>query len=111
MGDVRHERGRAAEDLAVWYLLDKGVHISSRNVRVGRGELDIVGSIGHRAVAFEVRSAGPGRGAVEAFDVRKAFQVANLARAVGIGRVDLIAVEFEVAVVTIRWIPQAAVSF
>jgi putative endonuclease len=50
------EFGSAGEDIAVKYLERKGWTIIARNVKVGRGELDIVASDGGELVFVEVRT-------------------------------------------------------
>ena len=50
------EKGRAAEDRAVRYLLEVGYEILERNARSGLGELDIVAAEAGDLVFVEVRS-------------------------------------------------------
>lgn len=96
----------AGERIARWCLVRHGVEILDANVRVGRGELDLIGVWRGRRVAFEVRTAGPGRVPTDAFDDAKRAQVADLARQCGIGRVDLVAIGFDTDVVTVAWVPR-----
>lgn len=52
-------RGRRAERVALDYLVADGFEILHRNVRLGRGELDLVARRGALLVAVEVRTRGP----------------------------------------------------
>lgn len=52
----RHQRGRAAEELAVGHLEAKGMQVVARNWLGKRGELDIVCDNGLELVIIEVRS-------------------------------------------------------
>lgn len=36
------EKGREGEDKATFYLINQGFHIYQRNVRMGKGEIDII---------------------------------------------------------------------
>lgn len=87
----------------------------ARNVRVGRGEVDIVARIGDETAVVEVRSrwAVGKKGSpdpVDAFDAGKAQQVKRLAvrlpSHLRTTRVDLIAVRFGERGVEIRWVPR-----
>lgn len=48
--------GHEAEDLAASYLKAKGYEITQRNVRIGRGEIDIVARQRETLVVVEVKS-------------------------------------------------------
>jgi Holliday junction resolvase-like predicted endonuclease len=87
----------------------------AQNLRVGKGEVDIVARIGGETAVVEVRS----RWAVgkkeppdplDAFNACKAQQVKRLAvllpSHLRTTRVDLIAVRFGVQGVEIRWVPR-----
>jgi putative endonuclease len=50
------EFGSAGENIAAEYLKRKGWKIIARNVRVGRGELDVVAADGDELVFVEVRT-------------------------------------------------------
>jgi putative endonuclease len=54
-GELRRQRGRAAEGLAAEYLEARGLAVLARNVRCGRGELDLVCRDGDVLVVVEVR--------------------------------------------------------
>jgi Holliday junction resolvase-like predicted endonuclease len=77
--------------------------VIDRNVRVGRGELDLIVSDGAQRVAVEVKTR---RGEpLDSFTPAKARQVRSLAARLGIGRVDLVAVSIDSEGVHIRWVP------
>ena len=110
----RRETGRAAEDLAARFLVSRGHLVLARNLRVGRGEIDILAEIdGERAVVevrsrwavSDARSADP----LDAFDAAKARQVRKLAASLPARapRVDLITVRFHRDGVDLLWLPRA----
>ena len=105
MRDVRGEIGAVGERVAAEFLERHGVVIERRNVRVGRGEIDLVGSIGLTRFLVEVRSRMSDRAPIEAFDHAKSEQLYRLSREIGIGRVDLVAVGFGTRFIAIHWIP------
>lgn len=104
--DTRQRSGRAAEQTASAHLEGCGYRILGRNVRVGRGELDIIARRGTTLVFVEVkarRSAACGT-PEEAVTPWKQRQVARLAqiwllsrpglqRAVGEIRFDVVAID------------------
>jgi putative endonuclease len=65
--------GRAAEDLAATWLLDRGLTIVGRNVRVGALEIDLVARDGDAVVVVEVRARGRGawQGPLHSLSARK----------------------------------------
>ena len=82
----------------------------ARNVRIGRGEIDLVVALGDQKVVVEVKTVqtgGPDDPAF-AFDRRKAAQVRRLANRLGIPRIDLVAITIGPEGVDIRWIPAVA---
>jgi Holliday junction resolvase-like predicted endonuclease len=83
--------------------------IIGRNVRIGRGEIDILAEHRGTRVAVEVKSAvldHEGRAdPLGAFDDANARQVWSLARQVGAWRVDVVAVGFRPDGVQVRWVP------
>jgi Holliday junction resolvase-like predicted endonuclease len=113
VSDHRRRVGALAEGIAVDFLQRRGVAIVARNVKVDRGEVDLVVSVGRRRVVVEVRSVCAEREVlaadpVLAFDVSKANQVRRLANSLRVSRVDLVAVRFHHAGVDIHWVPNAA---
>lgn len=74
--------GRAGEDRAVHYLIERGYQILDRNWRCAQGELDIVAVLGDALCAVEVktrRTAAFGHPfeAVDARKRRRLWQVAH----------------------------------
>jgi len=85
--------------------------VLSRNVIVGRGEIDILAVIDGTRSVVEVRSVRQGQEPVDplgAFDERKSRQVRYLAGRLGAGRVDLVTVSFSPGGVDLHWLPWAA---
>ena len=79
-----------------------------RNVRTGRGEIDLLVRFGNRRVAVEVK-ARVGFEPREAFSVEKSNRTWEAARRLGgVARVDLIAVRFDSAGAEVRWLPEVA---
>jgi putative endonuclease len=79
--NARQQFGRAAEAAAAQYLTQRGWVVLGRNVRIGRGELDLVVRRGDVLAFVEVkarRSAACGA-PEDAVDRRKRRQVARLA--------------------------------
>ncbi len=60
MGRSTTAVGRAAEDLVATWLLDRGLTVVGRNVRVGALEIDLVARDGDAVVIVEVRARGRG---------------------------------------------------
>ena len=111
----RQRFGRAAEAAAADYLVGRGWRLLGRNVRIGRGELDLIARRGSTLAFVEVkarrsRSCGAPEDAV---DARKRRQVARLAeiwlgsrpwalRGVDDVRFDVLAVDAAVRPIAIR---------
>lgn len=89
------------------FLERYGVDIERRNVTVGRGEIDLIGSIGRTRFLVEVRSRVSDHAPIESFDHAKRQQLWRLSREIGIDRVDLVAVGFGRRFVSVHWIPAA----
>jgi putative endonuclease len=118
--NVRQHYGRAAEEAAARYLLGGGWHLLGRNVRVGRGELDIVARRGPVLAFVEVKArrtltCGSPEDAV---GVAKRRQVARLAElwlaarpwalnGIDEVRFDIVAVDSRAFPSTIRHLPAA----
>lgn len=118
--NARQTFGRAAEEAAARYLVAHGWRLLGRNVRVGRGELDIVARRGAVLAFVEVKARRTHTcGAPEdAVGARKRRQVARLAelwlaarpRALhGIDdvRFDIIAVDATSTPAQVRHLPAA----
>ncbi len=54
--DKRKQTGRRGEELAAWYLRQKGYTIVERNWRCPAGELDVIAQDGPTLVFVEVRT-------------------------------------------------------
>lgn len=93
--------------MAARFLHDRGATSIKRNVRVGRGELDLVVVLDGRRVAVEVKSG------VDCsvgdpdfhFDEQKEAQVRALAHRLRISRVDYIGVRLGESGAIVRWLP------
>ena len=113
MTDRRRLLGETAERLAGDLVTRHGCRVIARNLRVGRGEIDLLVDTGGEQAVVEVRSvAGERRpGGVDpvlAFDPTKAGRVRRAASALDppVGRVDLVAVRFHRAGVDLHWVPR-----
>mgnify|MGYP001816711816 CR=1 FL=1 len=107
MGDRRTDIGAAGERVAATFLQRHGVSIERRNVRVGRSEVDLIGSHGSTRFLIEVRSRVSDHAPIDAFDHAKREQLWRLSRETGVSRVDLVAVGFGSRFVAVHWIPSA----
>ena len=79
--NARQQFGRAAEEAAARYLIRDGWTLLGRNVRIGRGELDLIARRGAVLAFVEVKarhSAAYGT-PEDAVDARKRRKVARLA--------------------------------
>jgi len=96
----------AGESVAARFLQRRGATILDRNVRVGRDEIDLIARIADVCVAVEVKTGlGSGTRPWENFDLAKEERIRRAARALGIHRVDLVAVELTAEGVIVRWLP------
>ncbi len=118
--NARQQYGRAAEEAAARYLLQAGWRLLGRNVRVGRGELDIVARRGPVLAFVEVKArrtltCGAPEDAVGAAKRRQVARLAELWLAArpwalnGIDEVrfDIVAVDSRAFPSTIRHLPAA----
>ena len=118
--NARQRFGRAAEEAAALHLTHSGWRLLGRNVRIGRGELDIVARRGPVLAFVEVKGRRTTTcGAPEdAVGPRKRRQVARLAelwlaarpwalRGVTDVRFDVIAVDAGVSPMRVRHLPAA----
>jgi len=86
--------------------------VTARNLKIGRGELDIVVRFGGEPAVVEVRSireTGTLRpNPLEVFTDRKVTQVRTLARLLRppVYRIDLVAVHFRKDGIEVRWLPR-----
>ena len=118
--NARQQFGRAAEEVAARYLQRRGWRVLGRNVRVGRGELDIVARRGDVLAFIEVKArrsdvCGSPEDAVTA---RKRRQVARLAELwlaarpwalerIADVRFDIVAVDATTVPASVRHLPGA----
>lgn len=81
MSLTRQLLGKKAEAAAERFLREKGYRILDRNVRVGRGELDIVARMGETLIFVEVKARRTDHygGVAHAVTARKERQLIQLA--------------------------------
>jgi len=98
------------ERLAAALLRANGLVVQATNVRIGRGEIDLVVIDRGIRVAVEVRSITGSRPLLEAFDDTKADQVWRLAGEIRppCRRVDLVAVRFGPRFIDLHWLRAVA---
>ncbi len=109
LGDLsKRSLGYLGELVAARFLAGHGATDLAHNVRVGRGELDLVALLGNERVAVEVKtSRADSRGeAGFHFDRNKREQVRRLASSLGIWRVDYIGVEVASDLAIVTWLPR-----
>ena len=110
---MRRRLGRFGEALAADFLAARGAHILGRNVRAGRGELDLVVTWTGAPVAVEVKAAAlgaPNAGAARHFTEEKLDAVVATMRRLRPRprRLDLIEVGVGPRGVTVRWVKDVA---
>ena len=117
-GEVgRRDVGRAGESLACRFLERQGLRVLARNVRAGRGEIDIIARDGPRLVFVEVKSRSGCRTkeetGLEKMDERKrsalrrsCLRYSRRVSQADDSRIDLVTVAFDRGRrVDIRWYP------
>ena len=102
--------GALGEWVAASFLERNGVRVLGRNIRIGRGEVDLVAADRRGRFVVEVKSGRemPGDHPRWNFTDRKARQVARMARSLGIRRVDLVTVVVGDDGVRVEWHPRVA---
>ncbi|NNC93017.1 MAG: hypothetical protein HKN80_11065 [Acidimicrobiia bacterium] len=97
---------RFGESLAAAYLVEHGAKIVGRNVRAGRGEIDLLLRMQSRLVAVEVKTR-VGSDPRPSYTVDKADHVWETVRRLQPrpSRVDLVAIALTADGATIRWLP------
>jgi putative endonuclease len=118
--NARQQFGRAAEEVAARHLQRRGWRVLGRNVRVGRGELDIIARRGDVLAFVEVkaRRSDTFGSPEDAVSPRKRRQVARLAELwlaarpwalerVADVRFDIVAVDATTVPATVRHLPGA----
>ena len=107
-GNLSHRQlGQLGEIIAARFLEERGALVLGRNLRIGRGEIDLViEHQGERAVVeVKATSAGGGDPSYH-FNSAKRRQVERLARSLGVFRVDYVGIEISASGATIRWLPR-----
>jgi putative endonuclease len=77
--NVRHDRGRAGETRAAWWLRLQGFRILARNWRHPLGEIDILARRGRLLVAVEVKWRDSTSQAAEAIQAAQRRRIAQAA--------------------------------
>ena len=86
------------------FLIDRGLRVRARNVRLGHDEIDIVVSDGAERIAVEVKTRC-GDDPIDAFTPAQARRLRRAAGALGgIRRCDLVLVRVDESGVEVRWI-------
>ena len=97
--------GLLGERLTRWFLDDHGLQVVGANVRIARGEIDILAIDQGERVAVEVRTITGEGEPIDAADHSKRNQVHRLARLAGANRVDFVGVRISPEAVTFHWVP------
>ncbi|MDH3307006.1 MAG: YraN family protein [Acidimicrobiia bacterium] len=100
----RNAIGAFGEALAAAYLDCRGLTIDGRNVRIGRGEVDLVASDGADRIVVEVKTV-TGDDSARSFTVVKAGQVHALRETLAARRADLVTVHLSKPGVHLSWYP------
>ncbi|MCY3539087.1 MAG: YraN family protein [bacterium] len=100
--------GSLGEQLAADFLERRGLKILDRNVRIGRGEVDLIATDGKSRFVVEVKTGleTPDDHPRWNFTDRKADQVLSMARRLGMRRVDLVTVAVREDGIRIDWSPR-----
>ena len=103
---------RFGELLAARFLAGRGVSIIGRNVRVGRSEIDVVGEVRGRPVAFEVKTVVVRHPSDDGIYQVSSDKLAAVRRGIrelsrGAGRVDVVTIGLDEDGAAIRWIRDA----
>lgn len=106
----RRRLGAFGERVAASFLERNGIRVLGRNIRVGRGEVDLIAADRAGRFVVEVKSGmdTPDEHPRWNFTDRKARQVVRMARSLGIRRVDLVTVVVGEDGVGIEWHPRVA---
>jgi putative endonuclease len=100
--------GELGERLTCRFLDDHGLQVVATNVRIGRGEIDILALDRRDRVAVEVRTITGDGEPIDAADPAKRETVRRLARLAGANRVDFVGVRVAPDAVTFHWVPGGA---
>ena len=93
------------ERIGAWFLTSHGLTVTNSNVRVDRGEVDLVGWDGDERVVVEVRSVSSAVDPIDAIDAAKRRHVTALAARIGADRVDFLGVGFRATHIDFHWVP------
>ncbi|HEX6947080.1 MAG TPA: YraN family protein [Acidimicrobiia bacterium] len=104
----RADLGRLGEAIAGWFLARHGLTIVAANVRVGRGEIDILADDNGIRVAVEVRTTRGRDDPVDAADPGKREQASRLARRIGARRFDVVGIGLHEQDIEVHWVPAAS---
>lgn len=98
--------GPFGESIAARFLTERGFEIVSRNVRIGRDELDLIVAGQGETIVVEVKCTADGTDPVSAVDDGKLMRLERAARSYQgtIDRIDLIAVRLGSGGAEVRWI-------
>ena len=112
VADRREVVARFGEHLATRFLEQRGASVIGRNVRLGRGEIDIHARIRGVSVAVEVKTIVARSGdddAIHQFTVKKAATIRRYASLLSppARRVDLVAITLRDSGADVRWVPFA----
>lgn len=96
--------------MAAAFLERNGIRVLGSNIRVGRGEVDLIAADRTGRFVVEVKSGmeTPDEHPRWNFTDRKARQVVRMARSLGIRRVDLVTVVIGEDGVGVEWHPRVA---
>ena len=97
--------GAIGERIAAKFLASHGLDVVGRNVKVGRGELDLLALDRRQRVVVEVRAITANRDPIDAIGPGKRRHVKRLAGAAGASRVDFLGVRIGPDDVVIHWVP------
>lgn len=102
--------GAFGEEVTAAFLERNGIRVLGRNIRVGRGEVDLIAADRRGRFVVEVKSGmeAPDEHPRWNFTDRKARQVVRMARSLGIRRVDLVTVVVGKDGVGVEWYPRVA---
>ncbi len=111
MATRRMTIGRIGEDITAGFLERRGAVIVERNVRVGRGEIDLLIELGGERIAVEVKTGTSASARPEEnFGDDKERRVRRAANDLTppVWRVDLVTVVLTGRGATVRWVPDVS---
>lgn len=109
---VRQRVGRWGETVAAHFLEQRGYAILARNVRTGRGEIDLVARQGAEIIFVEVKTRTNAAFGLpeEAVDAQKLEHVFRAAEAYLAAHADLAGLDWRIDVIAIQGRPGAKVE-